>query len=624
MFEHVYKLHGLPKQIVSDRDVLFTSIFWSRLHWLIGSKLRMSSSYHPQTDGATERANRTVTQMIRQCIHPNQKDWVAKLPAIEFAINSARSESTGYAPFFLNFGRMPRSMIWNDAGPGEFPAIREFALQKKLALMAAHDSILTARVKQTRDANKKRQDLPFKTGDLAYLSSKNISFPKGLARKLIPKYLGPYKILKDFGNSSFKLELPHHLKKRGVHDVFHASLLRIHVPNDDRLFPGRMDTQVIGDTWDDEWAVDQIKSHSGAKTDATFEILWKSGDITWLPYYQITHLQALTDYLELLGVKKISKLPTGHGRPPMDDPQVFLGSINPYDPNDPTPLCPTVSDPLPYLNPSSQNVSPLFRSTPHPTFISLPVNLELIFVIMPKLCGVKHPIFHRLSTTHYSIHEPEDSLSRTVHVGQVADYLKFDEQLRSKEGLSQIQSLPLGFSNFASLWNNNRASDDSRRFSEVFIPEGTNEYQVDITTTPVSLVDFFITPEQVGLAGNHDNSATNTLHSEIVEEFAAVMMEQRRNSRRGFEKRQGKRLRPFKRDTDDQPTTALSRLKFKEKLHKSKEKRRKRTSAPARRSPSPAQSATDDGTPEEEFNGIKQAPQVEVPVDVPVEMETGQ
>ncbi|KAF8814452.1 hypothetical protein BYT27DRAFT_7062495, partial [Phlegmacium glaucopus] len=55
--------------------------------------------------------NHTVTQMLRQCIHPNQKDWVAKLPAIEFAINSARSESTGYAPFFLNFGRMPRSMI---------------------------------------------------------------------------------------------------------------------------------------------------------------------------------------------------------------------------------------------------------------------------------------------------------------------------------------------------------------------------------------------------------------------------------------------------------------------------------------------------------------------------------
>jgi hypothetical protein len=95
MFESVYKHHGLPKNIISDRDVLFTSIFWDHLHTLMGVKLRMSSAYHPQTDGATERANRTVTQMLRQCINPNQKDWVSKLPAIQFAINSARSESTG-------------------------------------------------------------------------------------------------------------------------------------------------------------------------------------------------------------------------------------------------------------------------------------------------------------------------------------------------------------------------------------------------------------------------------------------------------------------------------------------------------------------------------------------------
>jgi hypothetical protein len=102
MFEAVYKYHGLPRAIVSDRDVLFTSGFWERLHALTDTKLRLSSAYHPQTDRSTERANRTVTQMLRQCVDAKQKDWVSKLPAIEFAINSARSESTGYAPFFLN------------------------------------------------------------------------------------------------------------------------------------------------------------------------------------------------------------------------------------------------------------------------------------------------------------------------------------------------------------------------------------------------------------------------------------------------------------------------------------------------------------------------------------------
>ena len=76
MFENVYKHHGLPKTIISDRDVLFTSTFWGHLNSLIGVRLKMSSAYHPQTDSATERANRTITQMLRQCISPNQRDWV--------------------------------------------------------------------------------------------------------------------------------------------------------------------------------------------------------------------------------------------------------------------------------------------------------------------------------------------------------------------------------------------------------------------------------------------------------------------------------------------------------------------------------------------------------------------
>ena len=225
MFENVYKHHGLPKAIVSDRDSLFTSTFWEQLNDLIGIKLKMSSAYHPETDGTTERVNRTITQMLRQCLNPKQKDWVSKLPAIQIAINSARSESTGYAPFFLNNGRMPHVMIWNSAKPTEFSNMREFAQKKKLALISAHDSIIGAGIKQIRHANRKRQTVPFALGDFVYLSTKYITFSKGLAQKLIPKYIGPYKIIQDFNNQSFKLELPTHLKKQGIHNVFHSSLL---------------------------------------------------------------------------------------------------------------------------------------------------------------------------------------------------------------------------------------------------------------------------------------------------------------------------------------------------------------------------------------------------------------
>jgi len=330
VFEHIYKLHGLPKHIISDRDVLFTSTFWARLNQLIGTKLKMSSAYHPETDGSTERANRTITQMLRQCVNSKQTDWVAKLPAIEFALNSARSESTGYAPFFLNTGRMPRSMIWDSSRKDEYPSVRNFAQQRKFAIIAAHDSILAARVKQTRHANQRRRLAPFQENDLVYVSTKNISFPKGLARKLIPKFIGPYKVLTDFKNQSFRIELPPHLKQRGVHNVFHASLLRIHVPNDDRLFPGRLFTQLNPRSeTESEWAVDRILSHSGSRRDAVFEVQWKAGDVTWLPYSQIEHLNALKEYIDLQGADDVDLLPIGKGKPPHQDPQVFLGFISP-------------------------------------------------------------------------------------------------------------------------------------------------------------------------------------------------------------------------------------------------------------------------------------------------------
>ena len=312
MFEAIYKLHGLPERIVSDRDSLFTSKFWKRLHRLLGTELRMSSAFHPQTDGATERANRTVTQMIRQCVSPDQKDWVAKLPAIEFAINSARSSTTGFSPFQLNYGRNPSPMIWK--GQEEFPGVRKFAERMKMAIMSAHDSIIAARVINTVQANRKRITATYQVGDLVYLSTKNISLPKGRARKLAPKYLGPFaisKVLKD--GATYQLELSDELLKRGINRSFHASLLKPHVPNDDRRFPGRLPSQIPGfGEKPEEWIVESIISHHGKGIRSEFEILWKAGDRTWAPYREVAHLIAMDRYCELMGVEDPHGLPAAY------------------------------------------------------------------------------------------------------------------------------------------------------------------------------------------------------------------------------------------------------------------------------------------------------------------------
>jgi hypothetical protein len=325
MFNLVYKLHGMPSRIVSDRDTLFTSTFWQKLNDLTGTELRMSTSFHPQTDGITERANRTITQMLRQCVSPDQRDWAIKLPAIEFAINSASSASRKEPPFVLIYGRQPPSMIWNVKS--EYPGVRVFAQRMKDAVMSAHDAIIAARVKSTTVSNRKRKEAPFVIGDLVYLSTVNLSLPKGRARKLAPKFIGPFKILKDYRNNSYLLDLPSDLKQRGLHPAFHAHLLRIHIPNDDRRFPGRQLNQVADIGSLEEWSVSRVTDHNGQGTDSLFEIEYSTGDRVWLPYHEVSRLEVVSQYLEALGVPGIQHLPRKITHPPSNIPVATINNF---------------------------------------------------------------------------------------------------------------------------------------------------------------------------------------------------------------------------------------------------------------------------------------------------------
>ena len=103
----VVRHHGIPKAIISDRDPRFTSIFWRSLWKLMGTKLKMSSAYHPQTDGQTERMNRTLEEILRAFVNREIDDWDLHLVTAEIAINNSVQESTGFTPFYLNSGRHP-------------------------------------------------------------------------------------------------------------------------------------------------------------------------------------------------------------------------------------------------------------------------------------------------------------------------------------------------------------------------------------------------------------------------------------------------------------------------------------------------------------------------------------
>jgi hypothetical protein len=312
-------------------------------------------------------------------------------------------------------------------------------MKMKHTVMAAHDSIIAARVKQTKDANKRRRPCPLQKGDLVYISTKNISFPKGLARKFLPKFIGPYLVLEDFRNNSFRIDLPDRMKQRGIHDVFHSSYLRIHVPNDDRLFPGRLDNQVAEfEDQEREWAVEKITSHKGNRSDAVFEVKWKAGDTTWLPYDRVDHLSALQDYFDVLGIENVSELTEGNGAPPMDNPQVFLGGMG---------LTFSYKD-------SPSSIYPVSSHCQQPSITS-PTSQRPSLTTLTMSSNQHPPLFRALGNARFEI---VDRLRRhrslIVSLDQLRLYLQHDADLRGGADPRSV-TIPVGYDQFADVLNAN-------------------------------------------------------------------------------------------------------------------------------------------------------------------------
>ena len=169
----IVKLHSLPSLIVSDRDSKFTSKWWRELHRLLGAKLLMSTSFHPQTDGQSERAIWNITQILWAVVWPDQRDWCDKIPMTEFAINASVSKTTGYAPFELNGGYMLSMLEEIRNNEGIVKGIKEFTLSALMNLADAHDAIIEARTFQMERANKRRRQEPaIAVGNLVYLLTK--------------------------------------------------------------------------------------------------------------------------------------------------------------------------------------------------------------------------------------------------------------------------------------------------------------------------------------------------------------------------------------------------------------------------------------------------------------------
>ncbi|MGL4849713.1 MAG: reverse transcriptase domain-containing protein [Clostridium sp.] len=209
--------HGLPDDIVCDRDAKFTSVCWKKFTEDLGIKVKKSTAFHPMTDGQTERTNRTIEQMLRCYIQTDETKWIDILPLLELAYNCARHESVGMSPFEVMIGEKPLRGIDEGYITWDIPVMDKWY---QSIVMRATAQIYLAQRRQKRNADKGRREVQFEVGDKVWLSTRNLNLPGN--RKFTPNYAGPYEVLQKIGKVAYLLKLP---RDWIIHPVFHVSLL---------------------------------------------------------------------------------------------------------------------------------------------------------------------------------------------------------------------------------------------------------------------------------------------------------------------------------------------------------------------------------------------------------------
>jgi hypothetical protein len=221
LIDRLVRDHGMPESIISDRDKLFTSKYWQTMMAQLGVQQKMSTAYHPQTDGQTERTNQTLEQYLRHYVNHKQDNWVSLLPMAQLAINRAVHETTKLSPFFANYGKEANVFQEPKTGPN---AARALIAVEKLKDTQETIAELIKATNETiaRIQNKSRKEGPqLKEGDKVYLRTKNLK-TRRKSKKLDHVKVGPFLVKKIKGPNNVELSLP---KDARVHPVFHISLI---------------------------------------------------------------------------------------------------------------------------------------------------------------------------------------------------------------------------------------------------------------------------------------------------------------------------------------------------------------------------------------------------------------
>ena len=292
------KDHGLPKSIVSDRDTKFTSKLWQSIMETLGTQHNLSSAFRPQTDGQTERTNRFIGDYLRGVVNPAQDNWDSYLHLAEFAYNRRVHSTIGMSPFEADLGYVPY-MPDEVASDPEFKKLnktaQEFLLRQETLLKVAQDRMSEAQERMKFYYDKNRLVQNFELNDLVLLDGKNLDIRhKGYAqsKKLAPRYIGPFPVLKKISKDSYELGLSKGLK---LHPVFHTSLLKPYRKDTNRQ--QQVNKVVLADGTEGQ-LVEAVINHRKYKGKPQYKIWWlgeSKDDSTWEPVENLSQIPGLVD-----------------------------------------------------------------------------------------------------------------------------------------------------------------------------------------------------------------------------------------------------------------------------------------------------------------------------------------
>jgi hypothetical protein len=291
LMQHVVRLHGIPDETISDRGPQFVAKYYKRLMELLGVNVKLSSAFHPQTDGQTERVNQVLEQYLRCMISYQQDDWSQLLPQAEFSYNNTLHVSTGISPFYANYGYHLR-VDFQTTTDIVVPSAEDRAAQ----IVALHQDLqrtLTQAQERYKDfADVHCKEAPtFQQGDKVWLLWKNIQTTRPMD-KLDYKRLGPFTILEQINPVAYRLQLP---QKTRLHPVFHVSLLEPYHPS---TIPGRnppLPPPIELDDGREEYEVDEIVDSKYVRNSLQYLLKWVGYGIDEFSWQKATNVTNAPD-----------------------------------------------------------------------------------------------------------------------------------------------------------------------------------------------------------------------------------------------------------------------------------------------------------------------------------------